>query len=321
MIRFYFHERRSGFTLVELLVVIAIIGVLIGLLLPAVQQAREAARRMQCSNNLKQIGLALHNYHDTYRAFPAGYIMDLVSGPEKPSYGWAVALLPYIEQHNLYDALAPHQPRSLAEVYVSGASDADKKLLGTRIEGYRCPSDITADLNDLVKFGQPEYFDLGTSNYVAISGDGTSPHIDSWSTPIKPVDGMGMFWGNSYLSFRDMTDGSSNVVLVSERDGGPTAKDNGTFMAAVWAGNGRQNYNSDYAAGRCLGRAAFGINRDYDALNSLGNQGKGVSSLHPGGVLAVWGDGSVHFLSENINITTVFEPLCRRADGVVIGEY
>ncbi|EAQ77234.1 DUF1559 domain-containing protein [Blastopirellula marina] len=314
----HYQKRRSGFTLVELLVVIAIIGVLIGLLLPAVQQAREAARRMQCSNNLKQIGLALHNYHDTFRAFPAGYRIDLTSGPTLSSFGWAVAILPFIEQQNLYTALAPHQPRRLAEIYVSGAPDADKKLLGTRIEGYRCPSDITADLNDLIPFGQPEFFDIGTSNYIAISGDGSSNYLDSWATPIVAKDGLGMFWADSFLSFRDMTDGSSNVLVASERDGGPTAN-NGNYHAATWAGSGRQNQNTAYGTARCLGRGGgFGINRDYFAINASILQGNGISSLHPGGAQGLTGDGAVRFIQETIDPTFVLGPLCRRASGQVI---
>ncbi|MBA2113254.1 DUF1559 domain-containing protein [Bremerella alba] len=313
-------KKFSGFTLVELLVVIAIIGVLVALLLPAVQQAREAARRIQCSNNLKQIGLALHNYHDTYRAFPAGYRIDHNNGETSPTYGWTVALLPFIEQDNLYEALSPHQPRPLAEVYVSGASTTDRQLLQTRIDGYRCPSDVTADLNNLCKFGNTAHFEVATSNYVAIAGDGSNPTVDFSVTPAKARDSLGMFWGDSFLSFRDMVDGSSNVVVVSERDGGK-ASGNGTFKAAAWLGNGRQNYNSDYAAARCLARSSFGINRDFYAISSSGNQGKGVSSLHPGGVQVVMGDGSVNFMAETVNISTVFNPLCRRADGAVVGDY
>ncbi|MEW4456434.1 DUF1559 domain-containing protein, partial [Bremerella sp. JC817] len=86
-------------------------------------------------------------------------------------------------------------------------------------------------------------------------------------------------------------------------------------------GNGRQNYNSDYAAARCLARSSFGINRDFYAIGSSQNQGKGVSSLHPGGVQVCMGDGSVNFMAETVNISTVFDPLCRRADGVVVGDY
>jgi prepilin-type N-terminal cleavage/methylation domain-containing protein len=132
---------RLGFTLVELLVVIAIIGTLVGLLLPAVQQAREAARRSSCGNNLKQIGTGLLNFESARKAFPAGYSMFLSGGGE-PCWGWATFILPYIEQADIYDGLSPTS-RKLSAIYVASPAAADQALLQSPIQTYRCPSDKT----------------------------------------------------------------------------------------------------------------------------------------------------------------------------------
>jgi len=303
-------DSRKGFTLVELLVVIAIIGVLIALLLPAVQQAREAARRMQCSNNLKQIGLALHNYHDTFLALPAGYIRD--SSSQQPSYGWGTSILAFIEQGALYDRLSPGNP-PLKSRYVSGASDEEKELLQTNIAGYRCPSDVSPDLNDLLPFNRDDFFPLGTSNYVAYGGAGSPA-----PTLTNANDGGGMFFGDSFLSFRDITDGTSHTLFVSERDGGPSANGE-TFGAAVWPGIGRRDL-AGYVY-RTLAHGNFRINVDYSRIGQSSNLGKGVSSLHPGGVMTLLGDGSVRFLSETIAHDTTYQDLILRSDGRVIGSF
>jgi len=293
-------RKSRGFTLVELLVVIAIIGVLIALLLPAVQQAREAARRMQCTNNLKQIGIALHNYHDTYNALPAAWIRRNGSG--EPKYGWATNLLPFIEQSALYDQLEPGRI-PLNDRYTSSATDAEKALLQTSIDGYRCPSDVTGKLNDLQTFGGTNHFDLATANYVCSIG----------KTSVTNGDDEGaVFFGNSYLGFQSITDGLSNTLMISERDGGNSSISNGTYKAAVWAGVGRGNNNGAGFVGRTTGRTTFPINHDYGTGN---NAGKGFSSLHPGGVNMLLCDGSVRFVPETADKANVVEPLSLRSDG------
>ncbi|MEW4563171.1 DUF1559 domain-containing protein [Bremerella sp. JC770] len=301
---------KSGFTLVELLVVIAIIGVLIALLLPAVQQAREAARRMQCSNNLKQVGLAIHNYHDTFLALPAGYVRD--SSSTSPSYGWGTAILPFLEQRALYDALSPGNP-PLKDIYVSSPTDANRELLQTRVDGYRCPSDVAPDINNLKDFSNTNHFDVATSNYVAMGGGGTPVE-----TLTNNNDAGGSFFGNSFLGFRDITDGTTNTLFVTERDGGP-AEGGNTFGAAVWVGIGRRD-SAGYVY-RTLTHATFRINLDYASVGQSGNLGKGTSSLHPGGVQALLGDGSVRFLQETIAHDTTFQYLATRADGQVLQEF
>lgn len=295
------HSRNHfrGFTLVELLVVIAIIGVLIALLLPAVQQAREAARRMTCSNNMKQIGLAMHNYHDTYLALPAGYIYR--GGNGKCNYGWCVNLLPFIEQQNFYDQLDPGSI-PLYNRYTSSATAADKALLQAPIDAYICPSDSGPDLCKDTAFGT-SIFDIAVSNYVGCAGWSNTP-----SYPTQAGDCGGMLWGNSYLNLKDCTDGTSNTLLVSERE---YPRDH----AATWLGVGNNNSYGNNGTLRTLFRASFTINFDYTAAGQAQNLGKGWSSLHPGGVMALMTDASVHFLPETTDKTSVLQPMSHRNDG------
>lgn len=296
-------KKRRGFTLVELLVVIAIIGILIALLLPAVQAAREAARRMQCTNNQKQIGLAMHNYHDANKHFPAGFWYRGGSG--KCNYGWAVWILPYMEMSTLYDALDPVNI-PLYDRYHSGSTQVDMDLLQTPVSAYRCPSDVTGDLNDLYKFSDTDRFAISTSNYVACAGFG--------DRPVKDDKTRGMFHGNSKYGFKDCTDGSTNTIMVAERDGGP-AYDDESFRSAVWAGVGRNNSYGAQSTLRTLFRASFTVNFDYSLAGSPQNLGKGMSSLHPGGLNIVMCDGSVHFLSETTDKNNVINWLAWRDDG------
>jgi len=273
--------RRTGFTLVELLVVIAIIGVLIALLLPAVQQAREAARRSQCSNNLKQLGLALHNYHDTFLTFPYG-VADHPSG-----YGWSTLILPQIEQANVYDLIAD-----------SGGSCACGPAEQTVIEGYKCPSSTINDLS-----GE----DCAMTNYRGNRG--------------AQVEGVLMDIGNVAngitCKMRDVTDGTSNTIMVGESEPhtpfGWDSNDNGTWNTGepfpIWAGGFNNRSNTLVRT-----RNDKFINR----WDSGGDDNAG--SRHPGGAQFLFVDGSSHFIPETINLDT-YQRLGYRADGEVIGEY
>lgn len=310
-------RRTGGFTLVELLVVIAIIGVLVALLLPAVQQAREAARRMQCNNNMKQIGLALHNYHDTHNALPAGYQYD--DNNLVPIYGWAVAIMPFLEMDNLYQALDPNRI-PLRVRYVASYTEEDRALLQTPIAAYRCPSDIAPDTHDFT-FGGTDHFSPATSNYVAYGGAGTTA-----VTLRNNSDANGTFYGASYLNFRDITDGTSNTFFIGERDAskvGPSSSGYSTnFGAAVWAGVASRN--NSYRPYRTLTHAVYRPNYDYvSALDdeTNGYNGRGVSSLHPGGVNILLGDGSVQFVGETIEHYYTYRYMVWRNDGNVVGEY
>ena len=219
--------RYRGFTLIELLVVIAIIGVLVGLLLPAVQQAREAARRMTCVNNLKQTGLAMHGYYDSNRQLPSGYISPGMSAADPSAsetakgYAWGFVLLPYMEQSSLFDSI----DQTGEAVGTSNEAKAAEANLG----GYRCPTD-TAPVSFSVNNGSGTV-DLPTSNYVAVLG---------WNNVTTEAgQGNGVFFRNSDIQFRDIRDGLSTTICVGERkhihdffDQGPYAA-NSTWYAAV----------------------------------------------------------------------------------------
>ena len=212
-------HRRRGFTLIELLVVIAIIAILIALLLPAVQQAREAARRTQCKNNLKQIGLALHNYHDSHLVFPTSHFVGNVLRPgyDFTHWAWASMILPYVDQAPLYNRFQAG-PLSPKQAYA-----IDSKLFTTPLEVFICPSDPEAPTNRNRPFriigqpGQPEVF-IAKSNYPGVAGDEENNA------------GRGVFHTDSTCArIRDITDGTSNTLLVGERRS-PEGQ-----WAAVWA--------------------------------------------------------------------------------------
>jgi prepilin-type N-terminal cleavage/methylation domain-containing protein/prepilin-type processing-associated H-X9-DG protein len=315
-----------GFTLVELLVVIAIIAVLIGLLLPAVQSARESARRSSCQNNLKQVGLGIVSFEAAKKSFPAGFSFFSRSG--EPSWGWAVFILPYLEQGGLYDRLRP-DTRRLRDLYRAGAAPADVALLQTSIPTYRCASDSAPPLNDLARFGSASHFNVATANYVGNAGSfctGTqctlnNPNTNKYCAPQFDHDSGGVFFGfydrdgspagRGPLGLRrqECTDGMSKTIAVGER--------HRVNYAAVWAGTGSSSSYGNEGAGRTLARPGFPMNFDYVLAGvNPENQGKGFSSAHAGGVQYVFLDGSVSFVSENV-IPTELGYLANRADGRV----
>ena len=209
---------RAAFTLVELLVVIAIISILIALLLPAVQAAREAARRMKCLNNLKQIGIAVQHYHDSHKVFPPGYISV---EPDYEEWGWPVFLLPYLERENLYNELAVNQRR----LYQVLGTWYGRTCLQAKLGDFRCPSDMTYDLlpRDLRHFdgvGAPSDFEPATSNYMGVSG--LYDRADGYEND-------GVLYGNSSIGFNTIPDGSSHTFLIGERDR--------RCGAGAWCGN------------------------------------------------------------------------------------
>ncbi|MEW4562069.1 DUF1559 domain-containing protein [Bremerella sp. JC770] len=302
-------KARHGFTLVELLVVIAIIGVLIALLLPAVQQAREAARRMQCTNNLKQVGLGVHNYHDTFGSFPSAYLVN--SG-----WAWGTMLLPFIEENSLYDAMQPSQ-YSVKNIGDTGAPDL-LTLTRTVVDTYRCPSDTAPDVNSRLTNHNGSQT-VGTSNYLAVYGNGNRDH--------KNTEFTGVMAQNSKIGFRDVTDGTSNTFMVGERTwestpSPPSPPEVQTHNAAVWATIWpTTNNNGGYRLDRH--HVMFFTSTNVTPNGSLllnGGHPACFSSLHPGGAQFVQCDGSVRFISENIDGTT-WVNLGARNDGNVLGEY
>jgi prepilin-type N-terminal cleavage/methylation domain-containing protein/prepilin-type processing-associated H-X9-DG protein len=279
-IRIRFH----GFTLVELLVVIAIIGILIGMLLPAVQQVREAARRTQCLNNLAQIALALHNYEYAFEHFPAGVVDSkgpILSTPQGQHVSFFVQLLPFIEQRGIADNFDVE-----AGTYAAVNAPAREKV----IPCYLCPSTTTyQNLDETV----------GQSSYVGCHHGSESP-ID--------VDNNGVLYLNSKVSFADIYDGSSNTILAGE-----ALKSD---LDLGWASGTRATLRnasqilplSDWSIGP--------INTGSAANDFVG----GFSSSHPGAANFAFAGGSVKNLSFSID-PVVLETLGNRADGAMMGDF
>jgi prepilin-type N-terminal cleavage/methylation domain-containing protein len=306
--------QSRGFTLIELLVVIAIIAILIALLLPAVQQAREAARRTQCRNNLKQLGLAFHNYHDTFNVFPAGefdltppinpYSNAVTLSQPSPRRGsgtsangnwtWAVMLLPYIEQAPLYNILRPGEiprcPNLNATTPTPPAGEPNwNKFLQQPVEVFLCPSDPGEHTN-------PKAGNFGKLNYLITKGMG---------------------FVNTYVRIRDVVDGTSNTFLLGERcnpTGSPFV-----HWGGVWprrhGSNGSYSFDAYpppntpmppgvvRADGSCCNSGAD-IHPNCPSMN-LNTRG-GAASMHEGGVHFLLVDGSVRFVSENLDA----HPIC-----------
>ncbi|HJZ91585.1 MAG TPA: DUF1559 domain-containing protein [Gemmataceae bacterium] len=273
---------HRGFTLIELLVVIAIIAILIGLLLPAVQKVREAANRIKCQNNLKQIGLACHNYHDTNNALPPGYkaIVPYVDGETDttPGWGWAAFLLPFLEQDNLYRQINLAQP-------INGSPAA-----GQVIHGFLCPSDPVPP----IAFQVPDAFGATVATVAPASYAGC---IGGDESEVEAKTGEGVFFRNSAVRLTDITDGTSQTLMVGERAW--------TFAQGTWAGavpNGvcRRGPNNRCPGGSNGSAPAPTLTLSHSHLNNTTTDTDGglddFSSRHPGGSNFLLADGSVRFI-------------------------
>jgi prepilin-type N-terminal cleavage/methylation domain-containing protein/prepilin-type processing-associated H-X9-DG protein len=292
-------RKRAAFTLIELLVVIAIISILVSLLLPAVQKVREAAARLQCQNNLKQIGLALHNYHGVYKRFPNGYTSGTnPDGSDSgPGWGWASYLLPFLEQNNLFNQIS-------FSLQISDPANAQPRVAVVPI--FICPSDPK----------QPETFtvidangnpicDVAWSAYVAINGNGgVSDHA---------ADNDGAFLRNRGFRIADITDGLSNTLFVGERS---TTMSLTTWTGAVTGGivpSLRDPTAAELAPALVLAHCGPHMPNNPDVTDA-----DATSSGHILGVNFLFGDGSVHPISQSISMATL-DALASRAAGDVPG--
>jgi hypothetical protein len=308
----------------------SIIAILIALLLPAVQQAREAARRTQCRNNLKQLGIALHNYHDTFLVFPAGEYRQSTIDLEG-NWTWSAMLLPYVDQAPLYNQL------NVGNVWVSAAVTVPATLaaLQTQLPAFRCPSDIAPKLNsdnprEITVNGT--VYALSTSNYVAVNSSGNIR--PTFNSAISGANGPnsnanGAFYRNSRVGIRDITDGPSNTFLIGERCWtSPVAGSQSPSAGIVFAvQDGRGNNNGGLAA------ALGGGFRKLNCLDAVGECRRAFASEHEGGAHFLVGDGTVRFISENIDhvidavgggannaVNSVYEYYMAIQDGQVIKE-
>lgn len=305
--------RRRAFTLIELLVVIAIIAVLIALLLPAVQQAREAARRSQCKNNLKQIGLALHNYHETTNTLPPGWIaVPTAPGNTNANalkWGWGTMILPAVDQAPLYNNLQTVSNGTLVgfnAIMTSFPSNSNTGLQ-THLAAFRCPSDIGGNV---VTWGSFPTTMFGRSNYPGVFGNSFATY---------PV-GNGTFYQNSRMNFANFTDGLSNTVVVGERRS-PGNGNGGTVGGdTIWAGIGDEIPGTTMGAALALGENTSTMNTAGSTFPPPHNRLSAFGSLHVGGSHFLMGDGAVRFVSENINANT-YAYLAAINDGNVIGEF
>jgi prepilin-type N-terminal cleavage/methylation domain-containing protein/prepilin-type processing-associated H-X9-DG protein len=318
-------RRVPGFTLIELLVVIAIIAVLIALLLPAVQAAREAARRIQCTNNLKQFGIALHGYHDAVGTFPMGYVAGsrFVDGATDtaPGWGWAAMILPQLEQGPLFHA---------ANFSISVAAPQNATVIGTTLSTFLCPSDLTSGPFPVTDASGNVLATAAPSSYAACVGGNES----DTATGINDDGlGKGVFFRNSRVRVADIADGTSQTIAVVER---AWSRANGVWAGAIPDGTirrGPQNFCPTtgarfYPAATLVQAHCHMINTNSDPDGGLDD----CSSMHPGVANFLFADGSVHpiknILADGADLpdgTTlytpaqvVFQALATRAGGEVI---
>jgi prepilin-type N-terminal cleavage/methylation domain-containing protein/prepilin-type processing-associated H-X9-DG protein len=321
-------SRRVGFTLIELLVVIAIIGLLMALLLPAIQRVREAANRMRCANNLKQLGLATHNYESAMGRLPAGATQNM----SQWAFSFQSQLLPYVEQDNLQRLIDFSIPLMLGSGGSQTLNPPHQPAARSLIKLFLCPSD-----------GGPELFqnngaDWGPNNYMVNMGTGVTAQS-------LAVPNDGLVWYTAELRISDIIDGTSNTLLMAEAIRGnniqtlaaqpqdpwrqyasfggagnpPLMTEAFCAGATRWAGNRGSSWLWGREFNVCFTTTHLPNQRVTDCANNGAGYFK-ASSFHPGGVNVCFGDGSVRFIRDTINLS-VWRALATRAGGEVVSDY
>jgi prepilin-type N-terminal cleavage/methylation domain-containing protein len=337
-------RRRYAFTLIELLVVIAIIAILIALLLPAVQQAREAARRTQCKNNLKQLGLALHNYADVFKVFPPGCVNvnpgmaapDLNVDTDLGNWAWSAFILPQVDQGPMFNQLEIGRLSLPQSIDIA----ANLRAMQQPLAAYRCPTDIGPPLNTnrpFIGITTTTLQPLALSSYVGVNSSGElrrNPGAASGAA-------NGTFFMNSSVGFRDMIDGTSNTGVIGERCWSLHTNNNSsqTLNAGVVFGTRGTRQNSEKGLADAHGSGRYKLNFTAFWAPPGGSQATArrvFGSRHTGGAHFVLGDGAVRFVSENIDadmdqsnqtlrtdgvIDSTWERLLAKDDGQAIGEF
>lgn len=328
------HRRKKlgrGFTFIELLVVIGIIAILVALLIPAVQSTREAARRMECRNNLKQIGLALHGYHDTVQCFPPGYLTTDSLYPNRrltglnPGAGWAwgAFILPYMEHRSLYEAA--NFDFSFGSAYTDDTRGflgffANKTVMRASVSIFLCPSGG----------GSEGPLDFGCSGTHVANAPGQYVASAGWmDTSQPPIQGTGLLYPDSRVRIAEVVDGTSSTLMIGERSR--------NLADAAWPGVLGLDYTPpplctkrSWPVESCVGLMFLLMGRSGPSSDILGGTiiegnamnrqagADGFASLHPGGCLFLFADGSVHFVKET-QAPRIFQALSSRNGGEVFG--
>jgi prepilin-type processing-associated H-X9-DG protein len=313
-------SKVRGFTLIELLVVIFTIGLVVALLLPAVQSAREAARRVQCANNLKQIGLALHGYHDVWQKFSAAYLTRHVTGLELGAgWAWGTLVLPYLEQMPLYDAAN----------FNLGFGDVSDDLFGLRENATVRLASVSIFLCPSAEGGEGP-IDLGGGAHLATSPGQYIASAGWMDTSQTPIQGTGVLYPNSRIALADVSDGTSETLMIGERSR--------NLADAAWPGSIGSRAEpvplctkAGWPVQSCVGLMFLLMGRTGPASDIISgsipggstpnNQAAGADafwSRHPGGCNFLFCDGSVRFIKGTV-AAMVFTGLASRAGGEIIG--
>ena len=336
---FNFLSRRRGFTLIELLVVIAIIAILVALLLPAVQQAREAARRSQCKGNLKQIGIGLHNYHDVYSRLPPGTVRRTYGGAQSwktTNISWAARILGNMDNSALYDEIDWNIERGrdgTNNQYPDGSPGPRRQ----RIPVYRCPSDPGTgrwakfvDGSGTVRSGSPPNAGYASGNYMACQGNQTQRGVPNSKN--RPISGL--FGLNSSVRFRDITDGTSNVLAVSEavigfprrqiNPAGATGQEVCPTSGAPDTNSGRQRgfswFYGELALTTYFTTRVAPNSESYDCSANSQWSMYASRSPHVGSVHSLLADGAVKQISDNVDLAT-WQNMGDKDDDNLLGDF